>query len=68
MVTPVSVNPSSATDAASHAISGGGDTSFYFGGNPNAAAIFGNGNVGWWVAGTVVAVTLAAFFLLRHRT
>lgn len=67
-ITPVSVNPSSATHAASNAVSGGGDTSFYFGPNPNVAAIFGgNKSQIWWIAGTV-AGAIALYVLLRRRT
>lgn len=60
----VAVNPQSSTDARSGALSGVGDQSFYFGPNPNLAAVFGGGssNTLLWVG---LAVVVA--WLLFHR-
>lgn len=62
-VTPVSVNPSSSIYSAPNTTSqaSNAEQSFYFGGNPNLAAITGNK---WLIVAAAIA---AVAFFLRGR-
>lgn len=65
--TSLAVNPSSSTDARSGAQSGIGSQSFYFGPNPNLAAVLGGQS---FSASTLVILALiggAVFWLVRKK-
>lgn len=64
MVAPVSVNPSSSTQAGSGATSGG-DLNLYLGGNPAAAMIFGGAKSPWLYLGVGVVVAAVVWFVAR---
>ncbi len=68
MLPPVSVNPSSSTQAGSGASGGVGAANFYFGGNPNLAALTqGFTRYLPWIIGAAVVLGGAWIIAGRRR-